>query len=547
MRNTITTLLSLVICYAYAQDAPVGEVSSEEIIIEKNKEIVLPSADKLFLPIGEPEVTKDSIRLRFNLLAPEFNISEFAPKLKPHGYSVPTEKLPYQNFLKAGFGSYGSPLLSAYVGQETKKISWGGWVHHESFGSGAVRSKESASSSGHADLFATFQSNKWAFTPAVGWQSNAFRFYGYGDGDGRISIDKSSIDRIKVGGTLEEIDGNDWALQLKPAFKATTQNTGDGTPASAEQYFDLLAESSYTFDSTLNAGIDIQMGAISFDSEAAIKRNFSKINPWIGIKRSSLFVRAGVELATTNDTIVSGTGTFLYPDISVAWSGLPGWTVYGGLSGELRPVTFSSISQENVFTDDSLAMAHENIKSRISGGIRAAITSKLFLNTGIRLSNVENMSFFVPSSSDSARFIFAVDPESTNIFHWFGNLNFQPSSNTYLNFGAEVYSYATKTFAEAWYKPTYKLSLNWIQRYTDKITSQVGIISLGGIKAPTPLTLVAQNLDPIIDLSLEGTYQVNDRAEVFFQASNLIGREYEQFLNYPNRGISFKIGGLYRF
>ena len=547
MKNIIVAILSFVICGVYAQDAPVGEVSSEEIIIEKNKEIVLPTADKLFLPIEAGDVMKDSIRLRFNLLTPEFNMSPFAPKLKPHGYFVPLDKLPYQNFLKAGFGSYGSPLLSAYVGQKTKQINWGGWVYHESFSSGSVRSKESGSSNSYADFFATFQNSKWAFTPQVGWESSAFRFYGYDDGDVRINTNKSAIDRLKVGGTLEEIDKNEWTFRLRPTFKTTTQNTGDSAPASAEQYFDLLTEASYAFDSTLSVGMEAQLGAISFDSEATIKRNFTKINPWIGIKKSSLFIRAGVELATTNDTIISGTSNFFYPDISIAWSGLPGWTVYGGLSGELKPVTFSSISQENVFTDDSLVMGHENIKSRVSGGIRGAIISKLFLNTGIRLSSVENMSFFMPSSNDSARFILAVDPEPITIFNWFGNLNFQPSGNTYLNFGTEIYSYTTKTFAEAWYKPSYKISLEWIQRYSEKITSQVGLTSHGGIKAPSPVTLVSQSLDPIIDVSIEGTYQINERTAAFFQISNLFGKEYEQFLNYPNRGVSFKIGGVYRF
>ena len=547
MKRTLTIVLVAMAWQVHGQD-PIGEVSSEEIIIEKNKEIVLPRADKLFLPIGAQDITKDSIRLRFNLLSPQFNISPFAPRLTPHGYSVPSDKLAYQNFFKAGIGSYGSPLLSGYVGQETKQMNWGAFLHHESFGTGSVRGKESGSSSSLVDVFATFQNKKWAFTPSVGWQSDGFRFYGYGEDDTRISTDKSAVDRIRLGGTLEEIGADDWTLSVTPTFKTTTQNAAGNVPSSAERYFDFLAEATYAFDSTLNAGVNLQMGAITFDSEATIKRNFVKVNPWVGIKRSSLYIKAGVEIATTNDTIISGTKSFFYPDISVAWSGLPGWTVYGGLSGELKPVTFSSISQENVFMDDSLVMAHENIKSKISGGIRGAITSKLFLNTGIGLSSVENMSFFMPSAFDSARFILAVDPESIAVFNWFGNLNFQPSANTYLNFGMDVYSYGgLDTFAEAWYKPSYKLTVDWFQRYSDKISSQVRLTSLGGIKAPTPITLDAQTLDPILDLSLEGTYKINDRAEGFVQLQNLFGKEYERFLNYPNRGLSFKIGALYRF
>ncbi|MCP4458028.1 MAG: hypothetical protein GY816_08395 [Cytophagales bacterium] len=532
---------------AKAQD-PVGEVSSEEIIIEKNKEIVLPRADKLFSPIGAHDIEKDSIRLTFDLLSPQFNISPFETKLIPYSYSVKSDKLAYQNFFKAGVGSYGSLLLSAYAGQETKKISWGTFLHHESFGTGSIRGKQSASGSSYIDVFATFQNPNWAFTPAVGWQSDGFRFYGYDDGDDRITTDKSSVDRIRIGGTLEEINADDWNLSITPTFRTTTQNTGDNAPASSERYFDFLADASHTFDSTLSAGVDLRLGAISFDGEATINRDFVKINPWVGVKRSKLFIRAGVELATTNDTIVTGTKSFFYPDISIEWSGLQGWTVYGDLSGELKPVTFSSISRENLFMDDSLVMAHENVKSRIGGGIRGAITSKLFLNSGINLSNVENMSFFMPSTNDTARFILAVEPESVTILNWYGNFNFQSTANTYLNLRADFYSYGSlETYSEAWYKSEFKLSVDWFQRYSEKISSQVRLTTLGGIKAPSPITFVTQTLDPIFDLSLEGTYQINEQAEAFLQIQNLFGKEYERFLNYPNRGVAFKIGGLYRF
>lgn len=525
---------------------PIGEVSSEEIIIEKNKEITLPTANKLFLPIGTHHLlSRDSIRLRFNLLSPQFNISPFAPKLTPENYLVASEKVPYQNFVKAGFGSYSSPLISAYVGQENKQIIWGAFFHHESFSAGSIRGKESASSTSYADLFATFQNSRWAFTPSVGWQSEGFRFYGYGEGDSRISTDKNTIDRVRLGGVLREIGSNDWTFIMTPTFKWTAQNTGENSPASSEQYFDLLTEVSHTFDSTLSAGVEVQLGAITFDSETSVKRNFIKINPWVGIKRSTLFIKVGVELATTNHTIISGTKNYFYPDISVAWSGLLGWTVYGGLSGELKPITFSSISQENVFMDDSLVMAHENVKSKIGGGIRGAITSKFFLNTGINLSSIENMSFFIPSANDSAHFVLAIDPKPVTVFNWFGNLNFQPIASTSLSLSAEINTYGLD--AEAWHKPTYNLSLDWFQRYSEKIHSQVRLTSLGGIKAPTPITRVAQSLDPIIDLSVGGTYTLNDRAEVFLQIQNLLGQEYERFLNYPGRGFSFKIGGLYRF
>lgn len=544
----LVSMMLLFASFTLLAQEPVGEVSSGEILIEKNKKITLPRADKLFLPIGVQGLIKDSIHLTFNLHSPQFSISPFEPILNPYDYAVASDKLPYQNFVKVGFGSYGSPLLSSYVEQGRKGMSWGAFLYHESFGSGSVRGKESASGTNYVDVFATFQNARWVFTPTFGWQSDGFRFYGYGNGDTRISTDRSAINRLTFSGILEKISVNDWTLSVKPTFRSTTQNTVNNALKNSEKYLSLLTEVSYTFDSALSAGVDLQMGAITFGSQATHKRNLAKVNPWVGLKQASLFIQAGVELATTNDTMVSGTKSFFYPDISVEWSGLPKWTVYGGLSGELKPVTFSSISQKNMFMDDSLVMAHENVKSKINGGIRGAVTSTLFLNAGITLSSVENMSFFMPSPNDSARFILAIDPESVTIFSWFGNVNFQPKEGTYLNLEAKVYNYgALEVFAEAWYKPGYEFSVDWFQRYSDKISSQVRLLSLGGIKAPNPITLTAKTLDPIVDLSLEGSYKIHDQAEVFLQVQNLFGKEYERFLNYPNRGVSFKIGGLYKF
>lgn len=525
----------------------VGEVTSEEIIIEKDKEIILPKSEKLYGSVESREVERDSIRLIFNIGTPQFNISPFSPEIKPFAYLVAREKLGYQNFFKLGYGSYGSPLVSAFAGDQNKKLNWGAWVHHESFAKGSVRGTESASSTSRADVFATFQNLNWALTPSIGWQNDGYRFYGYSDSDDRTANDKNSMSRFRIGTTLEEIYDNDVTFQVTPTFMSVNQNTPAAAPASAENYFDLNTSGSFRFDSTFSAGADVQFGAISFTSENSINRNFAKIDPWLGIKRKDLFIKVGVEFAMTNDTIISGSKNFFYPNISAEWSGLPGWTVYGKLSGQLRPVTYWSLSQDNLMLDDSLVVAHENVKTEFGGGIRGAITSKLHLNTSVTLSTVENMSFFTPSGSDSARFVITVYPDNITVFKWAGALNWQPVGGTHVDFRAAAYGYSTGALEEAWYKPSFTLGLNWIQKYSYKITSRMSLNSMAGLKAPNPSTGESVFLDAIFDMNVEGAYQINERAEAFIQLQNVFGQEYQQYLNYPTRGIAFKIGGLYRF
>lgn len=531
--------------------AQVGEVTSEEIIIEKDKEIVLPKADKLYLPVVPPDLTRDSIRVNFNLANPTFNIGPYTPAISPFVYSVPSGKLSYQNFVKGGFGNYGSPVLTAYVGQDDNPFTWGVWAHHESFGSGSIRERESASSTTMFDVFGTFQTNRWAVTPAVGWQSDGYRFYGYADGDARITTDRTTLGRIRLSAMLEEIYDNKLTLVLKPTLQTTGQNVPGDDPSSSETYFDVSAESSYAIDETFSLGSNVQLGAIGFQSPDKVNRSFMKLNPWVGFKKSMLFLKAGFEVASTNDTLVTGTGGYFYPDLSAEWSGLPGWTVYGGLKGELRPVTFSSLTRENYFLDDSLTMVHENVKTSFSGGIRGAISSRVFLNTGFSVSGIQNMSFFVPSYTDSARFVIAVDNKTITVFNWFGSVNWQPFDMMHFSVRTDIFTYGMKELTEAWNKPTFKMSLEWFQRYTDRITSQTSLTTLAGIKAPAltsdPLVFMEQKLDPIIDLSLQANYKIDDRSEAFFQVQNILGNNYQRYLNYPNRGIQLRIGALYRF
>jgi hypothetical protein len=531
--------------------AQVGEVTSEEIVIEKDKEIVLPKADKLYAPVITPDLIRDSVRLRFTLANPQFNIGPYLPTISPFAYRAPSAKLPYQNFVKAGLGTYGSPLLTAYVGQELPNLTWGAWAYHESFARGAVRERESGSSTTMLDVFGTMQNNRWAFTPAIGWQSDGYRYFGYADGDPRITTDRTTLGRVRLAATVEEIYANEWTLKFNPTLYLTNQNIPGDLPSSKESYFDLSTQAGYQFDSTFSAGTFVQMGAIGFNSPEKVNRNFMRINPWVGFKKDKLYIKAGFEVATTNDTIVSGASSFFYPDVSAEWSGLPGWTVYAGLKGELRPVTFSSMSLQNYFLDDTLNMAHENVKTSFTGGIRGAITSKLFLNAGIRLSGVQNMSFFVPSAFDSARFAVEIDTKTVTVFNLYGGLNWQPADNTHVGFAVDIYSYGMGNLDEPWHKPTFKMSADWFQRFSDRITTETRFTTLGGIKAPTfgplPDTFLEQSLDPIIDLSVQGNYQINERIEGFIQLQNVFSQQYERFLNYPNRGFQVRIGGMYRF
>ena len=65
---------------------------------------------------------------------------------------------------------------------------------------------------------------------------------------------------------------------------------------------------------------------------------------------------------------------------------------------------------------------------------------------------------------------------------------------------------------------------------------------MGGLAGLNRQSNLRTALNDIIDLNLQGKYDLKEEIGVFLQIRNIFGREYQRFLNYPNRGIQFLAG-----
>ena len=110
-----------------------------------------------------------------------------------------------------------------------------------------------------------------------------------------------------------------------------------------------------------------------------------------------------------------------------------------------------------------------------------------------------------------------------------------------------ISSYQTNEVAEPWYLPTTQLKVNYTQQLTKSIQLTSGINVLQGIKAPSPLDAEVIDLPTVFDWSASGKYKIDDQWSAFVQINNLLGINYERYLNYPVRGFTGKVGVIWRF
>ena len=70
---------------------------------------------------------------------------------------------------------------------------------------------------------------------------------------------------------------------------------------------------------------------------------------------------------------------------------------------------------------------------------------------------------------------------------------------------------------------------------------------IGGLKNKNFVTATTVNLKPIVDLNLKIDYLLTRNFSAFASINNLLGKNYERYLYYPQQGLNFLAGLSFQF
>jgi hypothetical protein len=152
----LMTLVALCSFQAFAQDEKEGEgeIQKVEIEIVKERQIVLPQANRNFekVPPRPAEPIKPEITYQFKDLT--FQTPDFNPSIRPLRLKDQSLSKIYGNYVSAGFGNYFSPYGEAYITSKRDKSKfYGGKFFHRSFINGPVDNGNSGSGNTELRLF----------------------------------------------------------------------------------------------------------------------------------------------------------------------------------------------------------------------------------------------------------------------------------------------------------------------------------------------------------------------------------------------------------
>lgn len=525
-----------------------GAITMGEVVIEKEKKIELPKGSKRYQKAKLKEFGMEPLNLTLEAAEPELIWPPYKSDVQFEQVAKSYPKSKYQNYLRLGYGNYGSPLAELGVFEDLGVFRTSSRLFFESFNTGPVNGKNSGNSLGSIDLAAAYKSENFQITPHVNFENRQYRFYGNTDrmNSGFVSEDIPRVNASIVDFQINTVgEVGDFSYYITPSVRFSNQNEKDGLDINNESVLGGIGGISFSIDKQISSGFDLEGYTSSYRSGITYDRSLFSLSPWVKYAIEDFSLKGGFSLATGKSGEIRQSG--FYPTIKADWEFADKWSVYGQLSGNVEWNGLSELLNENEFLDDSLSIRNVENPLILEGGLIGSPIKNLTFETSLTLNNRNNLPFYVPSSTDSSRFTIAFDDQTVNQVTFKTSVSYAPTTISVYKASLALNSYSVNSLDRPWHLPSYIFKLSTSHNIKQKLLFSASLISMGGIRAPANVDFGIVNLKSFLDVGIDLKYLITERASVWVGVNNIGNTEYERYLGYPVRSINFKIGAQYRF
>jgi outer membrane receptor protein involved in Fe transport len=543
-------LLTAFIClFIGTQAQESGEVSSMEVIIEKDAEISLPESSRQFQRISEEKIVFDSLILSnktYEIL--ETEVDPFDLKYKALNFENANKLLWKPNYLKFGLGNFSNVLLEGAYNIDAKKAGhYSAFGFYDRFGSGPVDGKASKFSDLQINAKSYHSYNKLSINSKIDFLNNNFRFYGTPTGSVDLNDNPSiNVRSFQLSTNLEGNRFDNIYFSIAPTFTETNFLEA-GNLFNEETVFEtkgIIRKKSKKNE--WNYGVGLDQRQVSYTSGYTNSRSQFDIAPFVGLRGDYVTIKTGMTATLSKDSTNGQVKSNFYPSLDLTWNFDNQFTIYGTFSSGLEMVTLHQLQFHNAFLSDSLNLANRNVLADVKVEVSKRFNKNTYLKFGTRIELVENQFFLVNDTVDFRQFDMIYDPGTFTKIDF--NLLFDFAISEKISVNSEIHfmRYNTSANLEPFHLPsfTYDLKASYFLSQNFRIGLDFNLIA--GING-RGINLTSVTLDPIVDVGINANYKLNDRIELFLEANNLINQNYERYLNYPSLGLNGKFGFIFRF
>ena len=517
-----------------------GEIEDAQVIIEKDRKITLPPANRTYEKVPPTVIDKQIRPQQYDFNEYLYQGMSYSPSLSVNRLTPGNSIKSNGNYVKLGFGNYISPLAELSFNTVQNSLTAGLSYKHLSFARGPVDGSNSGASDNTANLYATLNNKKSTLSLYFDFGSIKRYHYGFSDGS-RTDIDPTKQKYNTFGFNLG-IKNSDQKSPLDYSLNTGFYTLDDNFSAKENGFTGQLRLSAPLLDN-VNLFSDVDLLLTKYEDITDINRKIIKIKGGVGYELGQLSITAAANIALTNDSISNSNDFKLYPYVTANYQLSDQWLISGGLVGDLEAVTLKSLSMENPFIAQSVPLTHTNKQLELFGKLSGQLTQQFDLSAGFSYANYENLYFY----TDTLRFSLAYETDATNTINLFAAFNYNHQNIFSLSTRFDYLNYSTKILSEAWHRPTFVSNTSARFRINEKLNLGSALSVLSGIKGFNPETGLNEKLDTIFDLGFDLNYQINDKFTGFVELDNVLSNKYERFINYLNRSFMTHLGVIYSF
>jgi opacity protein-like surface antigen len=285
------------------------------------------------------------------------------------------------------------------------------------------------------------------------------------------------------------------------------------------------------------------------------------ITPKYELKQDDLTVNIGLSAFYLNDTEMSESKLYIYPNVTASYRLVNDVLIaYGGVEGGLIQNSYHDFASENPFVSPTLFIMPTDQLYDAYIGLKGKVSSNMSYNIKGRYLSDRNKALFInnditaTSQNYSYGNSFGIIYDDVDTFSIAGEINVDVNRNFKLGLKAEYFSYTSDTQDEAWNLPDIKGSLFLDYQIDEHWFAGANLFYTGERKdqfylnnpliSTTPFTVT---LDSYFDANVHVGYHINEQLSVYAKGNNLGNQGYQRWQNFPVQSIQFLAGATYKF
>lgn len=472
----------------------------------------------------------------------------------------------YKNYVRAGFGNYGTPYLEFFANKlRSKKNAFGVHFKHISH-SGKIKDfGYPGNSHSSLNLYGKKFLKKHTFSADVIAKRDGYHFYGYRPDDfPEFDLEKKDIKQnytlFGANAAFESTYTRQQSLHHRFGIDYYYLfDRAESTEHNLEFTLDLDKKMEFfSFSEMEKLGLDADLNFYFNNDTIAGSGNSGLINlkPFYSLQFDQYLFYLGINTAFKSD---SNSSVHVYPELRLEVKVVEDFLItYAGIDGKMEKNTLRSFSDENPFINSSLPKQFTNYKSRQFGGLKGRISKQFDYNVSFMNSTISDMPMFVNDTNSAIapglnnKFTVVYDRvKYTRLLAEFG-YHHKNKFNAILS--GHYNNYFLDNEDKAWHKPGLIISFAADYTMQEKILLRLEVLNRSQIYAKlfdennnNEIQVVAEKIKGFTDLNLGVEYRYSNALSGFVSLNNLLGQRQFRWYNYPSYRFNLLLGVTYSF